>query len=158
MKYSETTAPLTNEDIEILKSQSKNTFILAPVISCIIILFGYFIGGRPGLVVCSVIGVLIILIYLILRKRFRRELVEGVKLVLSGTISNKFTKEATSRGLSSGRGMSGDMTISYVYYIVLGEKELRVESWYYDRFKAGDDIEIHMTPRTKVILRIEKKH
>jgi len=144
----ERTENLSQADIQIISSRQRVTMVIFVVTA--IIFFG--IGGIMlfadqntgiGGIILPIFGIIMGIAIYSTRNRIKKDIQSGKKTILEGEIEEKYQKTVRS-GKSS----------STYYYIRIGSREISTNYSEYKNFKAGMQVEVHLTYVNKDTIRI----
>ncbi len=149
MKISENIVPLSPEEIETLQKDKRNTLIAVPIVGIVFVIVLYFIFDENILWFYTVSGSILLLFSFFMWKttqKIRKDIQEGMKRVIVGTIDNKSAqKSATTNNKSS---------TNTNYYLWLGEEKFSINSDTYYKCEKEQKVEIHITPHSQHIYKI----
>jgi hypothetical protein len=158
MSYTSNSEPLTNQDIDVIKSKySKMRLVLIIMIFAFggIGFFAYYLMDE--IIPLFVVGFFDFLIFLgiwYFNHLAKKDINSGTKQIITGTIDQKKMKTSnTSNASGSYNHSSSSSTTSY--YFIFDELEILIDQRDYDNHHAGQKVQIALTNSSKMVLGIK---
>ncbi len=137
--------PLTPQDIQSIKSLFFKLVAVFLTLSIPLVIVIYFFHYEIGVIV--VCGAILLSFALVI---FRAAIALGTKLRIGkktlarGIITDRYTKEEYGE-----KDEDGKRAVRVVNYLIVGDREFRVDNLIYKTYKIGDAVELHFLVNNK---------
>ncbi|MEJ1237333.1 hypothetical protein WBG78_04330 [Chryseolinea sp. T2] len=133
---------LSSTDLAALSKTMRQSMAVLPICAIVgfVIVYFFIDGGPFAYAIAAAVLILIAVSLASVLKAYRRIVSRGVKTVIRGVVTNRLETTADS----------GDNKKT-TYYVIIGDRQLRVDQEFYNEYLPGDALEVHFAETNGII-------